>query len=38
MKLCELELAFLTGDEDKSVEILDELKDLKKEGHQKYKE
>ena len=36
VKLCELELAYLAGDEDKADEIKGELKDLKKEGHEKY--
>ena len=35
-KLCELELAYLAGDEDKADEIKGELKDLKKDGHEKY--
>ncbi len=36
VKLCELELAYLGGDEERADEIKGELKDLKKEGHQKY--
>ncbi|MFT6177903.1 MAG: hypothetical protein ACJAQT_000303 [Akkermansiaceae bacterium] len=36
VKLCELEMAYLEGDEDKADEIKGELKDLKKEGHEKY--
>ena len=35
-KLCELEMAYLAGDEDKADEIKGELKDLKKDGHEKY--
>ena len=35
-KLCELEFAYLEGDEDKADEIKGELKDLKKDGHEKY--
>lgn len=35
-KLCELEMAYLTGDEEKADEIKGELKDLKKDGHEKY--
>lgn len=38
VKLCQLELAYLAGDEDKADEIKGELKDLKKEGHEKYTE
>lgn len=38
VKLCELEMAFLAGDEAKSDEIMGQLKDLKKEGHDKYTE
>lgn len=38
VKLCELEMAFLAGDEAKSDEIMGHLKDLKKEGHEKYTE
>lgn len=38
VKLCALELAYLAGDEDKADEIKGELKDLKKEGHDKYTE
>jgi hypothetical protein len=34
----ELELAFLAEDEDKADEIVDKLKDLKKEGHEAYVE
>jgi hypothetical protein len=34
--LGELELAFLNEDEDKADEVLDKLKDLKKEGHKAY--
>ena len=36
VKLCELEMAYLAGDEDKADEIKDQLKDLKKAGHDKY--
>ena len=36
VKLCELELAYLAGDEEKADEIRGQLKDLKKEGHEKY--
>ena len=36
VKLCELEMAYLAGDEDKADEIKGQLKDLKKEGHEKY--
>ena len=36
VKLCELEGAYLAGDEDKADKIKGELKDLKKEGHEKY--
>ena len=35
--LCELEMAFLAGDEEKSDAALDKLKELKKEGHKTYK-
>ena len=35
-KLCELEMAYLAGDEEKADEIKGELKDLKKDGHEKY--
>ena len=35
-KLCELEMAYLAGDEDKADDIKGELKDLKKDGHEKY--
>ncbi len=35
-KLCELELAFLTKDEDLSDDILSALKKIKKKGHTKY--
>ena len=35
-KLCELEMAYLGGDEEKADEIKGELKDLKKDGHEKY--
>ena len=38
VKLCELEMAYLADDEDKADEIKDQLKDLKKEGHDKYTE
>jgi hypothetical protein len=38
VKLCELEMAYLAGDEDKADEIKGQLKDLKKEGHEKYTE
>jgi hypothetical protein len=34
--LGELELAFLNEDEDKADEVVDKLKDLKKEGHNAY--
>lgn len=34
--LCELEVAHLEEDEDKIEEVTDKLKDLKKEGHEKY--
>lgn len=33
---CELELAFLAEDEAKADEIIEKLKDLKKEAHEKY--
>ena len=36
VKLCELEMAYLDGDEAKADEIKTQLKDLKKEGHRKY--
>ncbi len=36
VKLCELEMAYLAEDEEKVDEIKDQIKDLKKEGHQKY--
>ena len=36
--LCELELAFLAEDEAKAEEIVEKLKELKKEGHQAYTE
>lgn len=35
---CELELAFLDENEEKAEEIVDKLKDLKKEGHDAYVE
>ena len=35
-KLCELEMAYLAGDEEKADEIKGELKDLKKDGHEEY--
>ena len=35
-KLCELEMAYLAGDEEKADEIKGELKDLRKDGHEKY--
>ena len=35
-KRCELEMAYLAGDEEKADEIKGELKDLKKDGHEKY--
>ena len=35
-KLCEREMAYLAGDEEKADEIKGELKDLKKDGHEKY--
>lgn len=38
VKLCALEIAYLAGDEDKADEIKGQLKDLKKEGHNKYTE
>jgi hypothetical protein len=38
VQLCALEAAFLAGDEDKASDILGALKDLKKEGHEKYTE
>lgn len=38
VKLCELEMAFLAGEAEKADEILGQLKDLKKEGHDKYTE
>jgi len=38
VKLCELEMAFMAGDEAKADEIKGQLKDLKKEGHDKYTE
>ncbi|MCX8238459.1 MAG: hypothetical protein OSB05_06525 [Akkermansiaceae bacterium] len=38
VKLCQLEMAYLAGDEDKADEIKGQLKDLKKEGHEKYTE
>ena len=36
--LCELEMAFLAEDEDKSDAAIDKLKELKKEGHRAYTE
>ncbi len=36
VKLCELELAFLEGDEEKAGKVTKELKGLKKEGHKAY--
>ena len=36
--LGELELAFLNEDEEKADEVIDKLKDLKKEGHNAYSE
>ncbi|MGC6464043.1 MAG: hypothetical protein ACON5N_00485 [Akkermansiaceae bacterium] len=36
--LCELELAFIAEDEAKADEIVDKLKELKKEGHREYTE
>lgn len=38
VQLCLLEMAYLEGDEDKADEIKGALKDLKKEGHEKYTE
>jgi hypothetical protein len=38
MLFAELELAFLEEDEDKADEVVDKLKDLKKEGHNAYVE
>lgn len=38
VKLCQLEMAYLADDEEKADLIKDELKDLKKEGHDKYTE
>ena len=38
VKLCELEMAYLAGDEEKADEIKGQLKDLKKGGHEKYTE
>lgn len=38
VKLCELEMAYLEGDEEKADELRDALKDVKKEGHQKYED
>ena len=35
--LCELEMAFLGGDEDEIDDAVDQLKELKKEGHKAYK-
>ncbi len=35
---CELELAFLDENEEKADEVVDKLKDLKKEGHDTYVE
>lgn len=35
--LCKLEMAFLAEDEEKAEEAMDELKNLKKEGHKTYK-
>lgn len=35
--LCELEMAFLAEDEEKSDAAIDKLKELKKEGHKAYK-
>lgn len=35
--LCELETAFLGGDEDEIDDAVDKLKELKKEGHKAYK-
>ncbi len=32
----ELEMAFINEDAEKAEEIIDKLKDLKKEGHEKY--
>ena len=37
-KLCALEVAFIDEDEDKVGEILDQVKDLKKEGHKKFED
>lgn len=37
-KLCELEMAYLAEDEEKADDIKGELKDLKKDGHEKYTE
>ena len=37
-KLCELEIAYLEGNEEKADDIKGELKDLKKDGHEKYTE
>ena len=34
--LCELEMAFLAEDEDKADAAIDNLKELKKEGHRAY--
>ena len=36
--MSELEIAFLSEDEAKAEELVDHLKDLKKEGHEKYEE
>lgn len=38
VKLCELEMAYLADDAERADKIKDELKDLKKEGHDKYTE
>jgi bacterioferritin (cytochrome b1) len=38
VKLCELEMAYLADDQEKADAIKDQLKDLKKEGHDKYTE
>lgn len=38
VKWCELEIAFMAEDQDKADEIIGQIKDLKKEGHEKYTE
>lgn len=36
VKFCQLELAFLEGNDEAADELLSEIKDLRKAGHQKY--